>query len=107
MRLYFLIGFLSFRVAFFIGTQVNNKKTPENFFANALRPSAAQLASFSLGEIKTSVLIPNLLKSKDKAEYGDGRDSNLSGREAYSIYAREVPKHLKKVGAEPVIAGNK
>jgi uncharacterized protein (DUF1330 family) len=47
----------------------------------------------------------NLLKFKEKAEYEDGRDTNLSGKEAYMIYGIEVQEHLKKVGGEIVFGG--
>jgi uncharacterized protein (DUF1330 family) len=47
----------------------------------------------------------NLLKFKEKAEYEDGRDNDLSGKEAYMIYAMEVQEHLKKVGGEMVFGG--
>jgi uncharacterized protein (DUF1330 family) len=47
----------------------------------------------------------NLLKFKEKAEYEDGRDTEMSGREAYQIYTIEVQEHLKKVGAEIVFGG--
>lgn len=40
----------------------------------------------------------NLLKFKEQAEYQDGRDTDLSGAEAYGIYATEVAEHLAKVG---------
>ncbi len=47
----------------------------------------------------------NLLKFKQKAEYADGRETELSGQEAYRIYAAEVAAHLSKVGGKPVIGG--
>ena len=47
----------------------------------------------------------NLLKFKEKAEYDDGRDTDLTGQEAYGIYGTEVVAHLAKVGGKPVIAG--
>ena len=40
----------------------------------------------------------NLLKFKEKAEYSDGRDTNLTGAEAYAIYSAEVVEHLANVG---------
>ena len=46
----------------------------------------------------------NLLKFKDKAEYADGRASELSGAEAYGIYAQEVVGHLAKVGGAPMFS---
>ena len=50
-------------------------------------------------------LAVNLLTFKDKAEYEDGRETNLTGEEAYTVYANEVIAHLAKVGAEPIFAG--
>ena len=48
----------------------------------------------------------NLIKFKEKAEYADGRETDLTGREAYAIYADEVLGHLAKVGAEPIFGGD-
>ena len=107
MKLSWLIGLLIFAAGFFIGTEINN--TPNNqekSFANALRPSVTQMASFGLGQNDAPVLMLNLLKFKDKAVYEDGRETDLSGRQAYSIYRDEVIDHLEKVGAELVIAGS-
>ena len=57
----------------------------------------------------TGVAIDNskddLLKFKEKAEYEDGRETDLTGKEAYSIYGKEVVEHLKKVGANWVLSG--
>ena len=47
----------------------------------------------------------NLLKFKIKAEYADGRSTDLSGKEAYAIYAQEVQEHLKKVDAKLIFSG--
>ena len=47
----------------------------------------------------------NLLKFKDKAEYEDGRETNLSGKEAYKIYADEVIGHLERVGGKSIFFG--
>lgn len=48
----------------------------------------------------------NLLKFKARAEYEDGRESDLSGREAYEIYGREVVKLVTKFNGAPVFAGD-
>ena len=45
----------------------------------------------------------NLLKFKEKAEYKDGRETNLTGREAYTIYAEFMRKHLKDIGGDLVL----
>ena len=47
----------------------------------------------------------NLLKFKDKASYEDGRETELTGAEAYAIYSRGVMKTLAKVGGKLVFSG--
>ena len=47
----------------------------------------------------------NLLKFKDKAEYQDGRATDLSGREAYGLYAEGVSRLLAEVGGAVVFNG--
>ena len=47
----------------------------------------------------------NLLKFKDKAEYEDGRETSLTGAEAYAIYGSEVQAHVAKVGGKPIFSG--
>lgn len=45
------------------------------------------------------VFMINLLKFKDKAEYADGRETNLTGREAYNLYGVGVAGLLPEYGA--------
>jgi uncharacterized protein (DUF1330 family) len=40
----------------------------------------------------------NLLKFKPQADYEDGRETQLTGREAYEIYEKAVKKILQEVG---------
>ena len=42
----------------------------------------------------------NLLKFKDRAEYEDGRATDLTGREAYGLYGSEVSKLIGEYGGE-------
>ncbi|MDB9769846.1 DUF1330 domain-containing protein [Gammaproteobacteria bacterium] len=72
---------------------------------NHLRPSKAQMEGFFEGDTETEITMLNLLKFKEKAEYEDGRETDLTGREAYSIYGKEVVEHLEKVGGKSVITG--
>jgi uncharacterized protein (DUF1330 family) len=58
------------------------------------------MEGFLEGDTNTPIAMVNLLKFKEKAEYEDGRDSDLTGEEAYAIYGKEVLEHLKKVGGE-------
>ena len=67
---------------------------------NKLSPNDEQLNGFVEGDVETPIAMVNLLKFKEKAEYEDGRETNLSGAEAYAIYGEKVKECLKKVGAE-------
>ena len=55
---------------------------------------------------KGPIFMVNMLKFKDKAEYADGRETDLTGREAYAIYGRAVAKLLPKFGGKPVFMGD-
>lgn len=48
----------------------------------------------------------NLLKFKDRAEYEDGRETDLTGLEAYQIYGRGVAELLTKYGGSITFAGD-
>jgi uncharacterized protein (DUF1330 family) len=72
---------------------------------NSVIPNKDQMDEFLEGDIESPISMVNLLKFKEKAEYEDGRDTQMSGKEAYQIYAIEVQEHLKKVGAEIVFGG--
>ena len=72
---------------------------------NAVSPTDEQMKGFFEGDIDTPIYMVNLLKFKDKAEYEDGRETNLTGAEAYLIYGQEVQDHLKKVGGEAIFSG--
>ena len=72
---------------------------------NKVIPNQEQMDGFLEGDTDSQISMVNLIKFKEKAEYEDGRDTELSGKEAYTIYAMEVQEHLKKVGAEMVFGG--
>ena len=72
---------------------------------NAVTPNEDQLAGFLEGDTETPIKMVNLLTFKDKAEYADGRETNLSGKEAYEIYTTEVQGHLEKVGGKTIFFG--
>lgn len=46
------------------------------------------------------IFMVNLLKFKDKAEYPDGRETDLSGRDAYALYGHAVAEILPKFGGQ-------
>lgn len=72
---------------------------------NAVIPTREQIEELGGGGHDRPIYMVNLLTYKEKAEYEDGRETTLSGQEAYAIYGSEVVAHLAKVGGKPVIAG--
>ena len=46
------------------------------------------------------IYMVNLLKFKDKAEYEDGRETDLTGFEAYQLYGRAVSRIIQDFGGE-------
>lgn len=72
---------------------------------NALVPTPQQIEGLAAGGPDGPIYMVNLLKFKPKAVYADGRETALSGREAYGVYATEVVAHLAKVGGKPVLGG--
>lgn len=65
---------------------------------NAVSPSQAQLEGFLDPDARGPIYMLNLLSFKEKAEYEDGRETNLSGKEACQIYAAGVAKVITRVG---------
>lgn len=47
----------------------------------------------------------NLLRFKERAEYADGHDADLSGREAYERYSAEVRRMIEDLGGRVVYSG--
>ena len=76
---------------------------------NAVSPSQAQLEGFLDPNAKGPIYMLNLLSFKEKAEYADGRETTLSGKEAYQIYAAGVSEVIKQVAAisflVPILSG--
>jgi len=52
------------------------------------------------------IYMVNLLKFKDRAEYEDGRETTLTGRDAYMIYGRAVSQLLPKFGGEAIFGAD-
>ena len=65
---------------------------------NQLRPNAGQTAGFTEGATEGPIYMLNLLKYRDRAEYADHRDTDLSGREAYDLYTQGVRELLEVFG---------
>jgi uncharacterized protein (DUF1330 family) len=72
---------------------------------NAVFPPPEQAAAFFGGPEDGPFVMVNLLKFKDHAEYPDGSDATLTGREAYARYGAAVQACLAAVGGSSVYAG--
>ncbi len=74
-------------------------------FTNQIHPSPEQAKTFFSGEEDGPMCMVNLLKFKEKAEYADGSDPDLSGRDAYLRYGMGVQACLAKVGGSAHFTG--
>jgi hypothetical protein len=65
---------------------------------NKVYPNKEQIKGFMEPVSEGPICMVNLLKFKEKAEYEDGRDTDLTGREAYALYEEGVKKLLQEIG---------
>lgn len=66
---------------------------------NEVRPSdPAQMQGMTENGPEGPIFMVNLLKFKDKAEYEDGRETDLTGRQAYGLYGAAVAGILPDFG---------
>lgn len=70
--------------------------------SNRLFPTDAQMAHLHTDSETGPIYLLNLFKYKDKAEYLDGRVTELSGKQAYQLYGQPMIDVLAKYGAEVV-----
>ena len=72
---------------------------------NKVSPNEDQINGFLKNPEIGPISMVNLLKYKEIAVYEDGRDSSLTGEEAYGLYASEVVNLIEKYGGEFVFTG--
>lgn len=72
---------------------------------NAVIPTPEQIKELGEDGHDRPIYMVNLLKFKEGAEYEDGRETEMTGKEAYGIYGAEVVRHVAKVGGRMVIGG--
>ena len=71
-------------------------------YINAITKTEAQIEALLAVDDGGPICMVNLLKFKERAEYEDGRETNLSGAEAYQIYGAATGPLIKKLGGEIV-----
>lgn len=72
---------------------------------NAMFPGPEQMGAFFTGAEDGPFVMVNLLRFKERAEYPDGSEPELSGREAYARYGAAVQACLAAVGGKSLFAG--
>ena len=72
---------------------------------NQVAPNTDVAVSFFSEKEDGPFVMVNLLKFKEKAEYDDGSDAGLSGREAYQRYGTVVTQCLQKAGGRLIFGG--
>ncbi|HZT66290.1 MAG TPA: DUF1330 domain-containing protein [Acidimicrobiales bacterium] len=72
---------------------------------NEVIPNPSAAAAFFAGPDDGPFVMVNLLRFKDQADYGDGTDAQLSGREAYERYGVEVRKLVEGLGGRVLYSG--
>lgn len=75
-------------------------------FTHAIMPDADQSAAFFKKADPAPLVMLNLLKFRPLAEYPDGRNVGMTGREAYGIFAALVHHCLAQVGARVLYSGD-
>lgn len=71
----------------------------------ATQPRPEQLQALLAKKPEGSLYMLNLLKFREKAEYADGRETDLTGAEAYMIYAAAVTKIINGFGGNLIFGG--
>lgn len=70
-----------------------------------IAPRPDQLQAMMENVPAGSLYMLNLLKFKPRAEYADGRKTNLTGEQAYALYGEAVGRIIIALGGSLVFAG--
>jgi len=72
---------------------------------NVLQPTGDQVRAFRDRQTGEPIAMLNLLKFRTKAEYADGRASDLSGAEAYGLYGKAFREIMEPRGVRVLYSG--
>jgi len=73
---------------------------------NAIYPTTEQIEALRNDPSLEPVVMLNLLKFRSKAQYQDGRKSDLTGAQAYEIYVEPMRKIVEREGGKFLFAGD-
>ena len=72
---------------------------------NAVTPTPEGMQAFLAKDIEGPVSMVNLLKFKERAQYADGRETDLSGAEAYALYGQDMIRWVTSQGGRMLFSG--
>ena len=70
-----------------------------------LQPTGTQVRDFRDRQTGEPIAMLNLLKFRERAEYADGRDCDLSGQEAYELYGKGFKEVMEPRGVRILYSG--
>ena len=73
---------------------------------NAVYPTRSRVEALMADTSDASVVMLNLLRFREKASYPDGRPSDLTGRQAYDLYAAAMQNIIEERGGRVVFGGD-
>ena len=75
-------------------------------FENAVYPTSAQIDVLTHGSSTEPIVMLNLLKFRAVARYEDGRKTDLTGAQAYVLYAERMRVIVEREGGRFLFAGD-
>jgi uncharacterized protein (DUF1330 family) len=73
--------------------------------SNAVAPTPEQFQQFLGSDFTGPVCMVNLLKFKEMAEYADGRETDLTGQQAYNLYGEDMRGFVLSKGGRFIFYG--
>jgi uncharacterized protein (DUF1330 family) len=73
---------------------------------NAVYPTHANIEALMADDSGHPVVMLNLLRFRAKAVYADGRPTDLTGRQAYGLYAAPMQKIIDAGGGKVLFGGD-
>jgi uncharacterized protein (DUF1330 family) len=73
---------------------------------NHVYPTSSRVEELIANASDSPVVMLNLLKFREQAAYPDGRDSDLTGRQAYDLYGASMQKVIQAHGGQVLFGGD-
>jgi uncharacterized protein (DUF1330 family) len=73
---------------------------------NHVYPTSSRVEELMANASDQPVVMLNLLKFRERAVYPDGRESDVTGRQAYDLYAAPMQKVIESHGGQVLFGGD-